>query len=611
MKKNTIPRTRFSRWKDLWRIAAGYRHCFILAILATAISAIASYLTPFVVSFTIDSILDSQPMRLPSFLVAQIEKIGGREFLLHNLWVCAFMILLISAVNGTFAYLRGKYAAQMGEGISKNLRNRLFHCICYAPYAWHKASQTGDLIQRCTSDVDTLRRFIQNQSIQILRTLCMATVAISIMLPISPSLTLVATCLLPVLIVFSFVYSKGVQKHFSIVDEAEGTLTTTLQENLTGMRVVRAFARQKQELEKYTKCNQYFRKVSLKLNTLMALYWGVSDFIGYLQIALVLLVGVFMASQGLVTTGQVILFSSYASMLTFPMRQLGRILADLVMADVSLNRLEEILAAPQENIQNTGLRPIIQGNIVFDHVSFSYPDDPKPVLENINFEIKAGQTIGILGSTGSGKSTLVHLLQRLYQPTKGKILLDGVDIAQIDQYHLRKNIGIVLQEPFLFSRTIGENITISRPDISDEECFSAAQTACIHHVITGFTEGYDTIVGERGVTLSGGQKQRVAIARMLVQNTPVCVFDDSLSAVDAETDASIRTALANRNTGTTFLISHRISTLKQADIILVLEQGKILQQGTHAQLSAQKGLYRRICEIQNELQSVEQEGIVL
>lgn len=489
----------------------------------------------------------------------------------------------------------------MGEGISRRLRNALYHSLTAAPYAWHKASQTGDLVQRCTSDVETLRRFIQMQLVQIVRTVVMAVTAISIMLPRSALLTGVAVCLLPFLIVFSFFYSRGVQSRFTLADEAEGRLTTALQENLTGMRVVRAFARQKQQLDNYTRLNREYRAITLRLTDLMAAYWGMSDTIGYLQIALVLLVGVLLAAKGMVTLGTVLLFTSYAGMLTFPMRQLGRVLADLVKADVSLGRLCDILNAPAETEPGQALTPPVEGKVEFRHVDFCY-DDGRPVLRDISFTVQPGQTVGILGSTGAGKSTLVQLLQRLYLPTGGEILLDGTDIRDIRADHLRRSVGIVLQEPFLFSRTIGENIALARPDAEEEERFSAARTACIHDVICGFEHGYDTVVGERGVTLSGGQKQRVAIARMLVQNTPVCIFDDSLSAVDAETDASIRAALAKRNTGTTFLISHRVSTLRAADLILVLEDGRIVQRGTHAELAAEPGLYRRICAIQNELE---------
>ncbi len=607
MKTQSLPRSRLARWKNLWQITGKSRWALLGAIVCTAVSAAGAYLTPLVVSFTVDSVLDTKPMQLPAAILGLIEKAGGRDFLVRNLWICAAAILLTSLCNGLFSYGRGRFAAQMGEGMCRALRGQLFRHLSNAPYAWHKASSTGDLVQRCTADVEVVRRFVQVQLIQVLRTVVMALIAIAIMLPISRPLTAVATCLLPVLILFSFLYSKGVQKYFTLVDEADGRLTTALQENLTGMRVVRAFARQKQELEKYTRLNTEYRAIGCKLDTLMALYWGLSDMMGYTQIALVLVVGVLMAARGTVTVGNVILFTSYASMLTFPMRQLGRILADLVMADVSLGRLDEILAAPAEAEPGKALCPPLEGKVEFDHVDFCY-EDGRPVLRDITFAVQPGQTVGILGSTGAGKSTLVHLLQRLYLPTGGRILLDGVDIRDIRADHLRSHVGIVLQEPFLFSRTIGENISLARPSATEEERFSAARTACIHDVITQFSEGYDTVVGERGVTLSGGQKQRVAIARMLVQNTPVCIFDDSLSAVDAETDASIRAALAGRGTGTTFLISHRIATLRQADLILVLENGEIVQRGTHAQLCAQEGLYRRICVIQNELDEPQKGG---
>lgn len=494
-----------------------------------------------------------------------------------------------------------------GEGLSKSLRDALYRRLARAPYAWHKASSTGDLVQRCTSDVETVRRFMQMQLMEVVRTVVMALVALGIMLPINPQLTAVACGLLPLLIIFSYFYSKGVQKYFLKADEAEGAFTTALQENLTGMRVVRAFARQNQELEKFTRLNGEYRRIMLRLNNLMGVYWGTSDILGYLQIALVMLVGVWLAVQGQISLGTVMLFSTYSSMLTFPMRQLGRILADLAKADVALGRLDEILTAPQEEEPGEALTPPIAGAIAFEHVSFAYPGGGE-VLHDVTFQVQPGQTIGILGNTGSGKSTLVHLLQRLYAPTSGRILLDGVDIADMQQSHLRRHVGIVLQEPFLFSRTIGENIALGNPQVSEAERFEAARTACIHDVILGFGEGYDTMVGERGVTLSGGQKQRVAIARMLVQKTPVCIFDDSLSAVDAETDAAIRDALAKRDTGTTLLISHRISTLRGADMILVLENGRIVQHGTHQQLAAQPGLYRRICVIQNELDETTEGG---
>ncbi|MBD5169293.1 MAG: ABC transporter ATP-binding protein [Oscillibacter sp.] len=602
--------TRAARWKRLWRLIRGCRRYFFYTILATLLAALFAYLSPLVISFTVDSIVGGKEMNLPGWLQEWIEGIGGREFLAANLWLPALAVLLVQGLNGVCSYARGRYSALGGEGLSKALRDALYKRLVRAPYAWHKASSTGDLVQRCTSDVETVRRFMQMQMMEIARTVVMALVALSIMWPINRQMTLLACSLLPLLIIFSFFYSKGVQKLFLTVDESEGAMTTALQENLTGMRVVRTFARQGQELEKFTRLNQDYRAKVLRLNNLMGIYWGSSDVMGYLQIALVMLGGIYLCVQGDISLGTVMLFVNYSSMLTFPMRQLGRILADLAKADVSLKRLDEILTAPQEEEPGEALTPTVQGGVEFKDVSFAYPDGGE-ILHHVDFSIAPGQTIGILGNTGSGKSTLVHLLQRLYAPTEGQILIDGVDIADIRRDYLRRHVGIVLQEPFLFSRTIGENIALGAPSASEEERFDAARTACIHDVIQGFGEGYDTMVGERGVTLSGGQKQRVAIARMLVQKTPICIFDDSLSAVDAETDAAIREALLKRDTGTTILISHRISTLRGADMILVLEGGQIVQRGSHAELAAQEGLYRRICTIQNELDEAMEGGVAV
>ncbi|MBD5160530.1 MAG: ABC transporter ATP-binding protein [Oscillibacter sp.] len=602
--------TRAARWKRLWRLIRGCRRYFFFTILATLLAALTAYLSPLVVSFAVDSIVGGKAMDLPAWLQSWIDGLGGRDFLAANLWLPALAVLLIQGLNGVFAYARGRCSALGGEGLSKALRDALYKRLVRAPYAWHKASSTGDLVQRCTSDVETVRRFMQMQLMEVVRTAVMALVALSIMWPIHRQLTLVACSLLPLLLIFSFFYSKGVQKLFLTVDESEGAMTTALQENLTGMRVVRTFARQSQELEKFTGLNQDYRRKSLRLNNLMGVYWGSSDIMGYLQITLVTLVGVYLTVRGDISLGTMMLFSTYSSMLTFPMRQLGRILADLAKADVSLKRLDEILTAPQEEEPGKALTPPIQGGLEFRDVSFAYPDGGE-ILHHVDFSVEPGRTVGILGSTGSGKSTLVHLLQRLYAPTGGQILIDGVDIADIRRDYLRRHVGIVLQEPFLFSRTIGENIALGDPSAGEEERFDAARTACIHDVIQGFAEGYDTMVGERGVTLSGGQKQRVAIARMLVQKTPICIFDDSLSAVDAETDAAIREALLRRDTGTTILISHRISTLRGADTILVLENGSVIQRGTHQELAAQEGLYRRICTIQNELDEAMEGGVAV
>ena len=590
-----------TNWKLVGEILKGYNHYIVIATLCVLLSTAFAYAVPYVTSFTLDYVIQGIDTSTPAFLLPLLDSLGGRDYFVSRLYLCGITLFLFTALNGLFTYLRRHNIAYASEGVSKGLRDRLYRHLEDVPYDYHKHAATGDLVQRCTSDVDTVRKFIQMQLMEIVRTLVMFVLAAAVMFTINVKMTLISLAFLPVLTVASFVYFKLVTNYFTASDEAEGALSTMLQENLTGMRVVRAFGQQKSEIEKFTFLNATFRDKTLKLIKLLAVYWGMSDSVGYLQIALSLCMGVVAVTKGTFTLGSVALFATYVAMLTWPVRQLGRILADLGKAKVSLGRLEEILAAPLEKEPGKALTPDLTGDIVFDSVCFGY-DRYNDVLDGVSFTAKRGQTVAILGATGSGKTSLVHLLQRLYERTGGSITIGGVDVNDIEHGHLRKNIGIVLQEPFLYSRTILDNIRICDPCASEDDVYAAASTASVHDVILGFEKGYETIVGERGVTLSGGQQQRVAIARTLMQKAPILIFDDSMSAVDSETDAAIRKSLlALCRDGITFLISHRITTLREADNILVLEGGRVTQQGSHEQLIHQDGLYRRIAEIQDAL----------
>ncbi|MBR0134765.1 MAG: ABC transporter ATP-binding protein, partial [Clostridia bacterium] len=593
------------------RIMRGTTKYFIIAAAALLIAVVSAYVIPIVTSFTIDYVLlpfadegyNADLSAIPAKLISWIESIGGREYLLDHLYLMALALLAVTAINALSTFMRRSFIADAGETMAKNMRDDLYAHLANVPFDYFKHVSTGDLVQRCTSDVDTIKRFIQNQLLEIIRTVLMIVIAAVIMLRIDPLLTLWSVILMPVLTLSSFIYFKAVKKSFSDADEAEGRLSAAIQENLTGVRVVRAFGQQKRELDEFTEKNADFRDKALRVNDLMAYFWSSSDAVGYLQIMISLCVGVLFAINGKISIGELLVFVSYTGMLTWPVRQLGRILADLGKASVSLGRIDEIMSAPVETEPGRALTPEICGNVEFRSVGFKYEDGTAPVLEDISFTAHRGETVAILGSTGSGKSSLVQLLQRLYTATEGEILIDGVNINDIERHHLRKSIGIVLQEPFLYSRTIMENIRMVDPEASEEQVFEAARIASIHDVVTGFENGYETIVGERGVTLSGGQKQRVAIARMLMQNAPIIILDDSMSAVDTETDAAIREALAGRREGcTTFIISHRITTLSTADKILVLEHGKLVQTGTHEQLIREEGLYKRIADIQNMLE---------
>lgn len=576
---------------------------FLWALIATIMMVIIGFLTPLLLSEIVDSILGSEPFTMPDFLMNPINALGGRDFLRQNLWIPALALILMNVVNGVFTFIKGRSSAIASENIARKLRNDLYRHLQHLPFAYHVKAQAGELIQRCTSDVDTIRRFLAVQVMEVVNTVLMVVIAMSILLPRSVPITLYSLILVPPLFCFATWFFKMVHKSFEVADEADGVLNAVLQENLSGVRVVRAFGQQEREVEKFDRVNNDLRKKNLRLNELLAIYWGGGDAISMTQTLLTLVVCIIYACNGWITVGTLIVFTSTLGMLLFPIRQLGRTLSDAGKAMVSMKRVQAILHEEAEPDEPNALKPDLHGDIVFEHVSFAYPDDNVPVLRDVSFTIPAGKTAAVLGGTGSGKSTMMYLLQRLYTPTNGKITIGGVDIQQIDRKYLRAHVGLILQEPFLYSKSIRENVGITAPEQEAERIEHAADIASASGFIAKADKGWETVVGERGVTLSGGQKQRIAIARTLLKDNNILIFDDSLSAVDTETDAQIRAALRHEQKDvTTLIISHRVTTLSQADLILVLENGQITQQGTHAELCSQPGLYQRINSIQNALE---------
>jgi len=572
------------------------------AVVVTAFSALLSLMPTLVVRTTVDSIIGNKPMDIPYWMEDVILRLGGRDVLAHNLWICGLFLLAISLINGAAMYMRGKWTAQASESTARNLRNMLYDHLQNLPYDEHVKAETGDWVQRCTSDVETIRRFLAVQLVEIGRTLFLLTMALVIMFNLDVKMTFISMAVVPIIFVFSYIFFSKVKEAFRLVDEAEGRLTTVLQENLTGIRVVRAFGRQAYEIKKFDDKNREYRDLSYRLMRLMANYWAISDFLIMFQMGIVLVIGVYWASQGTMTLGTLLTFMSYEGMLLWPVRQMGRILTDMGRTQISLARVKELLDKPREDMNEDGLKPDLNADIEFRNVYFEY-EKGRPVLQDVSFKVKKGQTVAILGPTGSGKSSLVHLLLRLYDYQGGSITIGGVELKRINKKWLRQHIGIVLQEPFLFSRTIKENIALGNSRAGEAEILEAIRVAALDDVIRQFEKGYDTLVGERGVTLSGGQKQRVAIARALVRDSSILIFDDSLSAVDTETDAQIRRALKERRKGvTTFIISHRITTLAEADLILVLDQGRLVQSGTHEELIRQPGLYQRLWALQSQLE---------
>lgn len=583
----------------------GNRLLYFGSIIFVGLATLLSLVSPLIMRFTLDNVIYGKSMELPAFLDRIVVGLGGIDGLRRNLWICGLALLAITIVNGVFQFVKGRWSAAASESIAKQLRDDLYDHIQRLPYDSHVKAETGDLIQRCTSDVETVRRFLSVQLVELGRAIIMLVAAIFIMIKIDKQMTLASVLVVPIIFTFAFVFFIKVQKAFLKADESEGRLSNILQENLTGVRVVRAFGRQVYEDEKFDRQNIEYRDLVNKLIRLLAMYWSLSDGLALFQIALVVVLGVYRASSGQITFGDMNVFVSYVSMLLWPIRQMGRILTDMGKTLVSVGRIQEILERPVESQDEDSVEAPINGDIVFENVDFEY-EKGKPILKNLSFRVKQGQTVAILGPTGSGKSSLVHLLQRLYDYTGGSITIGGVELKKIDKKWLRRQVGLVLQEPFLYSKTIKENIRIARPSASDEEVYQASRIASVHDVISEFEKGYDMPVGEKGVTLSGGQKQRVAIARTIINDCSILIFDDSLSAVDTETDAAIRRELNKRSKEiSTFIISHRVTTLAEADLILVLDEGRLIQSGSHQDLSQQPGLYQRIWSIQN---SMEEEG---
>lgn len=556
-------------------------------------------LMPQIIRLTVDSVIGSEPFSLSGPLAAAARLFEAGSFS-QNLLLCAAMVVVTAVCAGACGYFSRMSLAKGSENMLKNLRDRLFGHIQRLPFSWHVKNQTGEIIQRCTSDVNVIRSFISNQMVEVFRTVFLIVLSMGIMFSMNVRISMVALVFIPVVILYSGVFFSIIAKKFLETDVAEGALSAAVQENLTGVRVVRAFGRESFEVERFEKCNRRFADLWVRLGNIQSYYWAIGDLITGLQIMTVAVFGVMEAVAGTISLGEFLAFISYNTTLVWPVRSLGRILSEMSKAGVSIDRVNYILEAEEETDSPAALEPPMNGDIAFRQITFQY-EGMQPVLQNIDFTIPAGSTFAILGGTGSGKSTLVHLLTRLYDlpPECGQITVGGVDTAQMKRGWVRRNIGLVLQEPFLFSRTIKENIAATRPDAGLPEIRRAADIACVDSAIDGFSDGYDTIVGERGVTLSGGQKQRVAIARMLMQDAPIMIFDDSLSAVDAETDAQIRAALKTQmGRSTVILISHRITTLMQADQILVLEDGKMADLGSHQELIQREGVYRQIYDIQ-------------
>ena len=579
------------RLTGLWRMLRGYRLAYSGALLSLGIAAVSKTLTYLLLAYLIDEAL-------------------GRGIFDQTLILIGLGFIGLALIEGAFTFISGRLAARTSEGIARRLRDYLFDHLQRLSFTYHDKAQTGELIQRVTSDVDAIRRFFADQAINAGRIVLLFAINFIALLRLYAPLAWFSVIVIPIVLVISMWFFKRISTAYEAHQEQEAALSTTLQENLSGVRVVKAFARQAFERDKFERANwEKFRR-GRRLLINHALYWPVTDILSGLQMLAGYIVGAQLALAGTITLGDYVAYIGLLVWLIWPMRNLGRLIVQMSTGLVSYGRVTDVIKEEREPLTDGTLAPThpVRGAITFKQVDFAYDAD-SPVLHDISFQVEPGQVIALLGSTGSGKTSLVNLLPRFYEYTGGSLTLDGVELNQYPRRYLRQNIGIVEQEPFLFSRTLRENITygVGR-DVPQAEVEAAARAAAIHDVIVAFPDGYHTLVGEKGVTLSGGQKQRVAIARTLLKNPRILILDDSTSAVDLETEEEIRDALAGLMRGpagrrTTFIIAHRIQSVMNADLILALDKGRIVQRGTHAELSAQPGIYRQIFDIQMRIEA--------
>lgn len=628
-----------NRLVGLWRMMKGFRLLYFGAMTALTLGSLVRLLYYALLRYVIDDVFTKG---------------------LHMEWLGLFAMafVAIAALEGTFAYLRGAWSARTAEGITLRLRNYLFDHLQRLPFTYHDHARTGELIQRVTSDVDTLRRFFADQAVGIGQVLILFLVNMGMLLYMNSRLGLLSVVFMPIILTMSYLFFGKVSKAYARYQQQEAALSARLQENLTGVRVVRAFARQEHEMARFDRENSAKYRRGKELAMMHAAYWPISDILCTAQVLLVMAVGSFMVMDNSISVGTWIAITSMTMRVIWTVRNLGRLIVQVSTGLVSYRRVMSIIAQEREDIETGDVpadRPL-GGEVVFEHVGLSYtpapsliadgdkdngrpkprkwplarkdgrsrsngqsshgdghsPGDdghgravePVQALHDISFRCAPGQVVALLGSTGSGKTSIVNLLLRFYDYTQGSIRIDGVELRDYPAATLRRQIGIVEQEPFLFSRTIRENIAygVSRP-VSDREIEEAARAAAIHDIIMSFPDGYDTLVGEKGVTLSGGQRQRVAIARTLLRDPRILILDDATSSVDTETEAQIREALERLMRGrTSFVIAHRIQSVMNADLILVLDRGRIVQRGTHEELMRQGGMYRRIYEAQARIE---------
>jgi ATP-binding cassette subfamily B protein len=588
------------RTAKLFKWSKNHKLALLWVLFLAVITPFTYSYVPLFIKYIFDRVLTTAPSHigLPNFLLTYFGKFSGLDAVL----VVGIFLLTFQLIRSGILFANSYYRGRLSQSISYDIRNRLYDHIQDLSYEYHNNANTGDLLQRCTSDVETVQAFISSQLPQLINVFAQFLFGSIQLFLINPYIMLAASVLSPVTLVVSIIYFRYITRKFKEIEETESQMTTNIQENINGIRVVKAFNTEIESIESFDKDNSKYRNQYRQFQTISALYWGGTDFLSLLQYTAIFGIAIYLTQRGTLSAGDVITALMYVGMLVWPIRNLGRLIGDFGKTIVASDRIDEVLNTHSEYEIDGTLEPTITGEIEFRDVKYNYHEN-SDLLKGVSFKIKPGQTVAIVGKTGAGKSTIASLLTRLIDASEGEIIIDGVNIKDIKKKHVRNSIGLVLQDPFLFAKSVYDNISIGHPSVSEKDVVKAAQTASIHADIIRFDSGYKTEVGEKGVTLSGGQKQRIAIARMLLLKKPVVIFDDSLSAVDTTTDLLIRQALKLQNKDlTSIIITHRITTAKEADVIIVLEDGIASAIGTHEELSKQEGLYKNLWDIQGDLE---------
>lgn len=593
-----------SLWKTLKQMIKGTGVVYFFNFVFQLLTVCTSVFTTFLIKVLLDSFTKDldKAQYLEKMIVDMLTSGNGAQYLYDHMSILPIAIAVTAAIAFLLSMARMLLRFRASSSINKKMQLSLFEQLEHQPFAYYKKTKSGDLIQTCTRDVDVLRRFIMMDMNQFAYTIFIVVICFSILFDLSWKLTVVSLSILPFMFVYSFFLIKEVRKRYRLTDDSEANMTEKISENLAAVRIVKAYNAENHEIAQFEERLKDYEGKFRSWRVFSSFFFSSSDIFIFLSRNIALIYSLYLAIAGEITAGTVAIAFMFVNMMVWPLRSSATCLSNLGQVIASSDRMQALLESPIEDIE-TGETPKIEGDIVFDHVSFAYPDEPtRMVIDDVSFTLKAGQTLAILGKTGSGKSTLSQLLTRLYEPSGGKIYLDGHDIETIAKGYLRTQVVPVLQDPFLFSKTVIDNIRLAKVGASEEEVKHAAYLASVQATIESFPKGYLTPVGEKGVTLSGGQKQRVAIARTLLSGAPILIFDDSLSAVDTATDLEIRTHLKNLGRKlTTILITHRIMSAKDADLIIVLNDGKIEEMGTHEQLLKREGTYRRIANIQEKL----------